>query len=118
MKKVLIIVKKTIIRAFLILLLVFPIIFFLNTGLSIEIPWKVIQAIILAVVLTTIVIWPGLRKTFFRIALSLIIIMALLYTVSLLEWAEIIGSTGVGIITVSLLSYLPQMIKLGYIKKL
>lgn len=115
---VLISFKKNIVKVLLFIILLFPVMLFLNTGFLIETPWKIIQALIFTVVFTAVLIWPGLKKIIFYLGLVLITLTAILYIVSLMEWADIIGSTGFGFVIINLLAYLPQMIKLGYIKRL
>ena len=118
MIKIIISFKKNVIKIFLFTIFIFPMMVFLNTGLLIDPYWKVIQAGFFTLVITAAIIWPGLKKNIFWLGLILVIIMAFLYIASFIDVADMIGSTGVGLIMINLLSYLPQLVKLGYIKKL
>jgi len=100
------------------LLVIFPVIFFLNTGFSIDPYWKTIQAVTFSLASCFVLIWPNFRKYIFFISLFLIIIMAIFYIFKLIEWSEIIGSTGIGFVLINLISYLPQLLKKGYIEKI
>jgi len=79
---------------------------------------KVSQAAIFAMVLGMIIIWTNLRRFVLLISLFFIIVMAVLYIVDIIEWAEIFGSTSIGLVVLVLLSYLPQLINKGYIENL
>lgn len=105
-------------KCLLLFLVIFPVMLFINTGFMIDPYWKVIQAAVLVLMLTITIIWPSLRITLFLVSVILIIIMAILYVLRFIEWADIIGSSGIGFIIINLSSYLPQLIKLGYIKNL
>jgi len=109
---------KNSIRILFGLLATFPIMLFLNTGFLWETPWKVVQAVIFAIVFTVIISRSNLKKYFFWLGLILVILMMVLYVIGLIEWADIVGSTGVGIVMINIVSYLPQLIRLGYIKNL
>lgn len=118
MEQVLISLKKNIIRNLLLFLLIFPVIFFLNNGFSLEPYWRMAQVFIFTIVFVAVILWPKARKTIFSLGLVLIILMAIFYTLRLIELADITGSTGSGLVMINLVSYLPQLIKLGYIKNL
>ncbi len=110
--------KKNITKFLWISLLVFPIIFYLNTGFLLDSYWKIAQAFIFTIVFTAIFIWPQFKKYIFWTILIAFLLTIFLYVVNLIEVADIIGSSGFGLIIINLISYLPQLIKLGYIKKL
>lgn len=111
-------IRKNIIKVLKFLLLIFPVMFFLNSGFSLDLNWKVVQAVIFTIIFTVIIIWPQVKKFVFYLSLVLIIFMAIFYTLRLIELADITGSTGIGLIMINLVAYLPQLVKLGYIKKL
>lgn len=106
------------IKFLIIFIFALPILLFVHTGLLTDSPIKNLQVILFSVVLGCSIVWPVFRKYILLISLCLIILMAILFILDLIYWADILGSTGVGIIIIILFSYLPQLIKLGYIKKL
>lgn len=110
--------RKNFTKIFLSFVVALPVMLFLNTGFLIDPYWKIIQSFIFALIFTIVFIWPQLRKTFFWISLLLTLIMAFFYIIGSIEWAEMAGSTGFGFILINLVSYLPQITKLGYIRKL
>lgn len=118
MNAALIIFKQNAIKFFLLLIISIPIMFFLNLGFSLNPQWKIFQVMIFSVTLAVIIILHKAKQVILITALFLIIVMVFLYILNFIEWAEMAGSTGVGFIIITILSYLPQLIKLGYIKKL
>lgn len=90
----------------------------MHTGFLTDSTVKVSQTVIFTTVLSMIAVWPHLRRFVLLGSLFLIVVMAVLYIANMIEWADMVGSTGVGLIIINLLSYLPQLTKLGYIKKL
>lgn len=118
MTKVLLAFKQNAINAFLLLILFVPVMFLLNLGFSLDPYWKIIQSVIFSITAVTIIVWPRARPAILIISLFLIILMACLYIVNLIEWADMGGSTGIGLIMISFITYLPELVKLGYIRKL
>lgn len=110
--------KRKILKFIIISTFALPILFFLQTGPLTDSPIKNLQVILFTSVLGCSIVWPVFRKYILLISLCLIILMAILFILDLIYWADILGSTGIGIIIINLLSYLPQLVKLGYIKKL
>lgn len=110
--------KENSLKIVLCIFVVFPILLFLNTGFLWDAPWKVLQAVIFSVVFTTILILPKWKKIVFWVSFLLFVVMAILYVVGLMDAADMVGSTGFGILIVNVLSYIPQLVKLGYIKEL
>lgn len=110
--------KKRIFKFLIIFIFTSPILLFLHTGFLTDSTVKVSQTVIFATGLSMTAVWPTLRRFVLLGALFLIVVMAVLYIVNMIELADMVGSTGIGLITINLLSYLPQLIKLGYIKKL
>ncbi len=110
-------IRKNLIKIIMLFTFLFPIFFFLNNGFSFDY-WKLAQALIFTVVFINILVWPDSKKNYLGLSLFLLITMIILYIFKLIIIAEIVGSTGIGIIYITLLCYLPQLIRLGYIKKL
>lgn len=110
--------KRKILKFIIISIFALPILFFVHTGFLTDSPIKNLQVILFTAVLGCSIVWSVFRKYILLISLCLIILMAILFILDLIYWADILGSTGIGLIIINLLSYLPQLIKLGYIKKL
>ncbi len=110
--------RDTLIKILIQFIFIFPVIFFLNAGSLTDTYWKVAQSVILTVVFIAGLSRPQLKKNIFLLGLYLIIIMVILYVFGLVDSADLAGSSGVGIITMNLLTYLPELINLGYIKKI
>lgn len=117
MIQVLLEINKNIPRIILVSVIIFPVMFLLNVGFSLYPYWKIVQAGIFTIICVVIFCWPQSKVTFFIMSLFLIILMAVFYVVGLMEYAEIVGSTGVGFVIINVVSYLPQLIRLGYIRR-
>src|SRR3989344_1123601 len=105
--------RYKLLKFLVIFLLLLPLMLFLNTCFLIESYWKIVQAVIFAIILTLILIWPELKKRIFYIALTLIIVMLFFYTLDLIYLADIVGSTGAGLVLINIVCYLPQLVKVG-----
>ena len=110
--------KRSILKFLIIFIFTFPILLFMHTGFSTDSIVKLSQTAIFAWVLSMILVWSNLRRFILLASLFLIILMAVLYIVNMIELANILGSTGFGLIMINLFTYLPQLVKLGYIKNL
>lgn len=111
-------IRKEVIKGVLLSLFIFPVIFLLNNDSMSGLYWKTIQAVIFTLASATIIIQSKLRLSFFYVALGLVILTAVLYIVREISLADMAGSTGIGLIIINLISYIPQFVKLGYIRKL
>ncbi len=100
------------------ILFIFPIMFFLNSGFLTDDYWKIIQAFIFTIEFAVVVVWPKLKIFILWQILLMLVIMGLLYVAGIIEIADMVGSTAFGLVILSILSYLPQIVKLGYIKDL
>lgn len=110
--------RRRIIFGIIYFLIFFPILTFLHTGFM-ENSWeKMAQVVVFSSSLSINLVWFKSRKITFIISVVLLIVTAILFTFNKMSWADILGSTSVGLVMINLVSYLPQMIKLGYIKKL
>jgi len=108
---------KKFLKFFIILLLILPIIFFLHTGFLVSfIPS--FQAAIFSAVFASTVVWPVIKKYIFMLSAILIAGMVPFYLFNIMDWANILGSTGIGFVLLLLLTYLPDFMKRGYIEKL
>lgn len=110
--------RKILIKVLVLFFFIFPVIFYLNAGSLTDTYWKVAQSVIFTGVFIMVLVWPQSKKDIFLLGLFLIIIMIVFYVFDLIDWADLAGSTSMGIIMINLLTYLPQIMKLGYIKKI
>lgn len=78
---------------------------------------EMVQPVIFALVMAFIYLNSNLRVVLFWFALSLIILMILSYLFNLLPFANWTGSLGVGILIILIVSYIPQIIKKGFIDR-
>lgn len=95
-----------------------PILFFVHTGFLTDSPVKNLQVIFFALSLGFAIVWPIYRKYTLLTSFFLIIGMAAFYIFDLMYWADVFGSTSMGLVVLILLSYLPQLIKKGFIERL
>lgn len=110
--------KFLFVRFFLILFLIFPAVLFLNSGFLADGYWKMVQALILAVELAAVLVWSKLKMLIFFEIAFLFASMGLFYIFGLVDIADMTGSTAFGLLILNISSYLPQIVKLGYIKNL
>lgn len=106
---------KKITKLLIILALVSPVLFFLNTNFSTDLLWKTFQTTGFSIVFSLSLTWPTLRKYLSILSGFLLIFMAILFILGEKGWAEIFGSSAFGLVMLLLISYLPQAIKRGYI---
>lgn len=110
--------KYRYLRVMMLTVIIFLVMFFLNAGFLTDDYWKIIQAFIFAVELAVVIVWPKLKIFVFWQILLLIVVMSVFYVVGILELADMVGSTAFGLMIIIGFSYLPQIVKLGYIKDL
>ncbi len=95
----------------------FILFFFLNTGFYEEPLWLVLQAAFFALV-AVLMFLGKIRKTwliYFSFVLFVGMVISILFEGVFV--AEILGSTGFGLIIILLVSYLPRFVKDGYLSK-
>lgn len=110
--------KKKIIFGIIYFLIFLPVIAFLHTGFM-ENSWQnLAQVVVFSSSLSINLVWFQSRKITLIISVVLLTITAILFMFNRMSWADMIGSSGVGLIVISLVCYLPQLVKLGYIKSL
>jgi len=107
-----------ILKFFIILILILPFIFFFHTGFLVAFNITNLQAALFSMILSSLIVWPVLKKYVFLISAILIIGMLPFFLFNIMDWANIMGSTGIGFVLLLLLSYLPDFIKRGYVEKL
>lgn len=109
--------KKSI-RFIIFLACVSPVLFFLNTGFSTDSPLMTYQTLGFCLAISTIFVWPKVRKYLFFLSGLLIILMSVIFIFGRIGLAEAFGSSAFGLILVILLSYLKQFVKKGYVEKI
>ena len=76
-----------------------------------------VYPIILMIITLTVYYILSLRKIFFFFSFVLLLFMVLLYLLNELNLANIVGSFGFSLLLITLSTYLPQIIKRGFIEK-
>lgn len=110
--------RKKIIKFLLILVFIFPVLLFLNTGFNANPKVILFQTIAFSILFCLSLIWSFLKKYFLFLSGLLLIIMSALSIFGKLAIAELFGSSGYGLLLLLLIAYLPQVIKKGYIEKI
>ena len=91
--------------------------FFLNTGFYERPLWLVLQAAFFALV--AVLMFLGKIKKIWLIYFFLVLFVGMAISI-LFEnvfVAEVLGSTGFGLVIILLISYLPRLVRDGYLKK-
>lgn len=96
----------------------FPVLFFLNTGFSNDPLWKTFQTIGFSFVFAASLVWSTTRLYFLILSGVLLTFMFVVFILGELSWAEIFGSSSFGLVLLLLISYVPQLIKKGYIENI
>lgn len=106
--------KKLIKKTVLIFLLSF---FFLalNSGFVLSDFISIIQTIFFILITLILLYKPKLKKCFVVVSLICLSIMVVFFTAYLIDVANFFGSLGFGILLISSLFYLPQLLKHGHI---
>lgn len=98
---------------FIILFIFFIII---NTNLSLKLDKSFLESIIFASITELLFIWSNLKFIFIIIANLMFSIMVVFFVFGFIETANIVGTLAFGILLITLIFYLPQLIKNGYIE--
>lgn len=85
----------------------------LNEGMN-----KNIQSIIFATGSGVAFYYPKLRKKLIYASLAILIVMVGFYLSGNIKLANSIGSLGFGILTITIVTYIPAIFKNGYLEKL
>lgn len=85
----------------------------LNEGSS-----KNIQSIIFSICAGIVVFYPKYKSKLISGSFVLLLIMVIFYLFAAIKLANSIGSLGFGILTITVMSYIPTIFKKGYIEKL
>lgn len=126
------------INFFLLFIVLFAFYFFINSNLLFKINSLFLESLIFAIVTEILIFRPSLRLIFILISFLLFIVMIVIFVFSSVEalmegtlasssitanhilviQANFFGSLSFGIFIISLVFYLPQIVKNGYIDKL
>lgn len=101
-----------------ILTMVFTYMFMLvNTGVKIDQINQIIQPVLFAVCAILCIFFPKHKKNILKISLALLFFMIFSYLFKGLELSNWVGSLGFGLLLITVFSYIPELIKKGYIEK-
>lgn len=89
----------------------------LDTGIEVNQLALLIQPIIFALCAVITIFFINLRKVILITSLTLLSLMIFTYLLNLLDKSNWIGSLGFGMLVIVALSYLPNLIKEGFIHK-
>lgn len=78
---------------------------------------KFIYPVTLMMLTLVIFLKPKLRKFFLILSLLILLLMIFLYLVDEINMANIVGSFGFVLLIIVVTSYMPQIVKMGYIEK-
>lgn len=103
-------------------MMLFPIILviflFINTDMSFRINQNLLQAVTFSLVAYLLILRSSYKKFFLIISNSFLVFMAMFFIFNNIELANFFGSLGFGIFLLSLIFYIPQIVKSGYIRDL
>lgn len=85
--------------------------------MEIKQPVQLIQPVIFALTGVIATFFLRKRKLILIISLSLLSLMIFAYLLSLMDISNWLGSLGFGMLFITIFSYLPQVIKRGYVEK-
>lgn len=108
--------KKLLLIPILIVVLAY-IFIILNIGVKINQISQVIQPLIFAVSVVICIFSSKFRKYIIQLSLVLLLFMVLSYLFNFLEISNWVGSLGFGLLFITVFSYVPKLIKKGYIEK-
>lgn len=94
---------------------VFGFFWMLNSGFSFDSWISLFQTILFTLITITLFSRSWLKNVFIVLAMVLLIIMVIFFTLNLIDIANFFGSLGFGILLISSLFYLPELIKHGHI---
>ena len=109
--------RTLLVKSALVFIVSFIIFFFLNTGFYEEPLWLVLQAVFFAFVVVFMFIKKVRRIWLIYSALVFFVGMVVSILFESVFLAEVLGSTGFGLVIILLISYLPRFIKDGYLKR-
>ncbi len=90
---------------------------FLEYGLIWNKIYNFLYPMLLTVISITNMQFPKFRRLSMVLAFTMLILMFFLYLMDQLSLSNIIGSSGIAILIITLFTYLPQIIKKGFVEK-
>lgn len=78
---------------------------------------RIIQPLIFSITLVIGILFSTFRKVVIIISLILLLLMILTYLFNILDFSNWLGSLGFGMLFITIMTYLPEFIKKGYIEK-
>jgi hypothetical protein len=94
---------------------VFGFFFVFNSGLRFDSWESLFQTLVFTAVTLFLIFQPWIKKVFVILSLILFIFMVIFFTLCFISVAELFGSLGFGIFIISVLFYLPGLLKYGHI---
>lgn len=79
---------------------------------------KYFQSAVFTLTLVLSAFWSKLRIKLFYVAFSILSLMIGAYLLQRIDWSNALASIGIGMLLITVLSYLPQIVKKGYVEKL
>jgi len=110
-------VKTLLVKSALVFIVSFIIFFFLNTGFFEKPLWLVFQAVFFALVVVFMFLKKVRRIWLIYSALVFFVGMVVSILFENVFVAEVLGSTGFGLVIILLISYLPRFVRDGYLDK-
>lgn len=110
--------KIKIIKFLITFVISLPIISFIHTGFSNSSIVQNIQVVFFSLMISVFLYWPEYKRKILVLILSLIIVMAIFFTLGKIGEADLAGSTAFGLIMIFLLTNLPMLFKKGYFEDL
>lgn len=89
----------------------------LDVGMNIEHIYQAVQPLFFAITFVISLLFTEFRKYLLICSATLLIVLVVIYLFGMIEVSDWIGRLGFGILIIVLFSYLPQLIKRGYIEK-
>lgn len=109
--------KKIILTPFLFIIFTF-IFTILDVGLIINQFDQIIQPVFFSASLIICLLYSSNRKYILIVSIILLFLMILIYLLNMIVLSNWVGSLGLGILFITFTTYIPQLIKVGYIEKL
>lgn len=79
---------------------------------------KYFQSLVFSTTSILAIFTPVFRRKLFYLAFLLLLMMVAFYLTGQLLWSNALASLGIGILLILSLSYVPEIIKKGYVEKL
>lgn len=89
----------------------------LDVGMTVEQISQIVQPLFFALTLVISVLFTQFRKHLLVFSIVCLIILVITYLFGMIEVSDWIGRLGFGMFFITIFSYLPQLIKKGYIEK-